>query len=79
MWTTDKDGITAALLAAEITARAGHDPGELYRRLTRDLGDPVYERIEVPASAAEKRVLEALSAADKHADPSWLVSRFNTC
>jgi len=66
VWTTDKDGITAALLAAEITARAGHDPGELYRRLTRDLGNPVYARIEVPASAAEKRVLEALSEADLH-------------
>jgi phosphoglucomutase len=66
VWTTDKDGITAALLAAEITARAGHDPGELYHRLTRDLGNPVYARIEVPANAAEKRVLEALSEADLH-------------
>jgi phosphoglucomutase len=66
VWTTDKDGITAALLAAEITARAGHDPGELYHRLTRDLGNPVYARIEVPASPAEKRVLEGLSEADLH-------------
>jgi len=66
VWTTDKDGITAALLAAEITARAGHDPGEVYRRLTRDLGDPVYARIEVPAGAEEKRALAAMSEADVH-------------
>jgi phosphoglucomutase len=64
VWTTDKDGIAAALLAAEITARTGHDPGELYSRLTRDLGEPVYARIEVPASAEEKRALAGLSAAD---------------
>jgi phosphoglucomutase len=64
VWTTDKDGITAALLAAEMTARSGHDSGELYRQLTRDLGDPVYERIEVPASADERRVLETISEAD---------------
>jgi phosphoglucomutase len=64
VWTTDKDGIAAALLAAEMTARTGHDPGELYGRLTRDLGEPVYARIDVPASAEEKRALAALSAAD---------------
>jgi phosphoglucomutase len=64
VWTTDKDGIAAALLAAEMTARTGHHPGELYGRLTRDLGEPVYARIEVPASAEEKRALAALSAAD---------------
>jgi phosphoglucomutase len=66
VWTTDKDGITAALLAAEITARAGRDPGELYRRLTRDLGESVYERIDVPATVDEKRALAAISAADIH-------------
>jgi phosphoglucomutase len=66
VWTTDKDGIAAALLAAEITARAGHDPGEVYRRLARDLGDPVYARIEVPAGAEEKRALAAMSEADVH-------------
>ena len=64
VWTTDKDGITAALLAAEITARTGRDPSEVYRGLTRDLGDPVYARIEVPASAEEKRALEAMSRDD---------------
>ncbi len=66
VWTTDKDGITAALLAAEITARSGRDPGERYRALTREAGDPVYARIEVPATAEEKRVLGALSEADIH-------------
>src|SRR5207244_3983565 len=46
VWTTDKDGIIACLLSAEITARRGRDPGEVYRELTHDLGDPIYERIE---------------------------------
>lgn len=61
VWTTDKDGIIAALLSAEITARTKRDPGELYRSLTKDLGDPVYERIEAPANAQEKRALAKLS------------------
>ena len=61
VWTTDKDGIVPALLAAEITANLQRDPGEVYRDLTRELGDPVYERIEAPATAAEKAVLERLS------------------
>ncbi len=60
-WTTDKDGIIACLLAAEITARTGADPGLLYRQLTKEFGDPVYDRIEAPASRAEKAVLEKLS------------------
>jgi phosphoglucomutase len=60
-WTTDKDGIIACLLAAEITARAGADPGAVYRQLTCELGDPVYDRVEAPASRAEKAVLEKLS------------------
>ncbi len=64
VWTTDKDGITAALLAAEITARMGRDPGEVYQALTRDLGDPVYERIDAPAMSDEKRLLQALAPAD---------------
>jgi phosphoglucomutase len=64
VWTTDKDGITAALLAAEITARSGHDPSEIYDGLTKSLGDPVYERTEVPATAEQKRVLATLSQAD---------------
>ena len=67
VWTTDKDGIIPCLLAAEITARAGKDPGEIYRDLTRDLGDPVYERIDAPATPAQKAALEKLSPADIHA------------
>src|SRR5215471_3189642 len=61
VWTTDKDGIILALLAAEITARSQRDPAELYRELIRELGDPVYERIEAPATMEEKAVLEKLS------------------
>ena len=64
VWSTDKDGIIPCLLAAEITARLGKDPGELYQELTRDLGDPVYERIEAPATSEQKAVLEKLSASD---------------
>jgi phosphoglucomutase len=61
VWTTDKDGIVAALLAAEITARAGRDPGELYGDLTRELGAPAYDRVEAPATAAQRKRLAALS------------------
>ena len=61
VWTTDKDGIVPALLAAEITVRAGRDPGEIYRELTRELGEPFTDRIEAPATAAQKQRLAALS------------------
>ena len=61
VWTTDKDGIILALLAAEITATSQRDPAELYRELIRELGDPVYERVEAPATMEEKAVLEKLS------------------
>lgn len=64
VWTTDKDGIIMGLLAAEMTAVKGKDPGELYRDLTRELGDPVYERIDAPATAQQKKILAALSATD---------------
>jgi phosphoglucomutase len=64
VWSTDKDGIIPCLLAAEITARTGKDPGELYRELTRDLGDPVYERIEAAATPEQKAALERLSPND---------------
>jgi phosphoglucomutase len=64
VWSTDKDGIIPCLLSAEITARTGRDPGEIYRELTRDLGDPVYERIEAPATREQKAALQELSAAD---------------
>ena len=62
VWTTDKDGIAAALLAAEITARLGRDPGEVYRALATELGEPTYARRDAPATTAQKRVLKRLSA-----------------
>jgi phosphoglucomutase len=61
VWTTDKDGMILALLAAEITARRGRDPGEMYLDLTREFGEPAYERIEAPATRAQKALLEKLS------------------
>jgi len=61
VWTTDKDGIVLGLLAAEMTAVTGRDPGELYRDLADELGDPAYERIDVPATPAQKAVLKRLS------------------
>lgn len=66
VWSTDKDGIIPCLLSAEITARTGKDPGENYRELTRDLGDPVYERIDAPATSEQKAALGALSPAQLH-------------
>jgi len=65
-WTTDKDGIALALLAAEIMARAGRDPGELYDELTREFGAPAYDRVEAPATPAQKRRLAALSPGQVH-------------
>ena len=62
VWSTDKDGIILNLLAAEITAKTGRDPGEHYRDLTEKFGTPVYERIDAPANAEEKTVLKNLSA-----------------
>jgi phosphoglucomutase len=62
VWTTDKDGIVPALLAAEITARMGRDPGEIYHELTREFGEPVYDRVEAPATPEQKATLERLSA-----------------
>ena len=61
VWTTDKDGMIAALLAAEITSRLGRDPGEVYGDLTREFGDPVYDRIDAPATAEQKAILLRLS------------------
>ncbi len=61
VWTTDKDGIIMNLLAAEITAASGRDPSEHYRDLEERFGSPVYERIDAPASLAEKAVLKNLS------------------
>jgi phosphoglucomutase len=61
VWTTDKDGIVPALLAAEITARLGRDPGEIYLELTREFGEPVYDRVEAPATPDQKELLAKLS------------------
>ena len=64
VWTTDKDGILLDLLAAEIIARTGKDPGERYQALTARFGAPVYERIDAPATDAQKRALGKLSPSD---------------
>jgi len=61
VWTTDKDGIIMDLLAGEITAKTGRDPGELYKELEEQLGRPVYERIDAPATPAQKGALKKLS------------------
>lgn len=61
VWTTDKDGIIAALLAAEMTARMKRDPGEIYRELTSEFGAPVYDRVDAPATRPQKEVLGKLS------------------
>jgi phosphoglucomutase len=61
VWTTDKDGIVPALLAAEITARMDRDPGEIYHDLTREFGEPVYDRVEAPATPEQKELLAKLS------------------
>ena len=64
VWTTDKDGIALGLLAAEITAVSGRDPGALYAELTKELGAPVYERIDAPATPEQKLKLARLSPSD---------------
>ncbi|MEO6354336.1 MAG: alpha-D-glucose phosphate-specific phosphoglucomutase, partial [Burkholderiaceae bacterium] len=61
VWTTDKDGMVPALLAAEITARMGRDPAEIYRELAQELGACVYDRVEAPATPEQKQVLATLS------------------
>jgi phosphoglucomutase len=61
VWSTDKDGILLALLAAEMTAIAGRDPGEIYHGLTERFGAPVYQRIDAPADAKQKAILLQLS------------------
>ena len=67
-WSTDKDGIIAALLAPEITACAKRPPDELYADLTREFGAPVYDRVEAHATIAQKKVLAALSPAQVKCD-----------
>jgi phosphoglucomutase len=61
VWTTDKDGLIPGLLSAEMTARTGRDPGELYRELTQKYGDPTYQRIDAAASREQKAKLGKLS------------------
>jgi phosphoglucomutase len=61
VWVTDKDGIVPALLSAEITAKMGRDPGEIYRDLTAEFGESYYERVDAPATPEEKKALEKLS------------------
>ena len=61
VWTTDKDGLVPNLLAAEITAKTGREPGEHYRELTRRFGEPRYERLDAPVTPEQKPVLERLS------------------
>jgi phosphoglucomutase len=61
VWTTDKDGIVPALLSAEITARMGRDPGEIYGSLTREFGKPAFERVDAPATEEQKEILKKLS------------------
>ena len=79
-WTTDKDGFAPCLLAAEMTARTGRDPGEAYRAITAELGEPFYDRVEAPATPAQKEALSRLSpgqvkVSDLAGDGSWPSSR----
>ena len=75
VWTTDKDGIIPALLAAEITARMGRDPGEIYRELTREFGEPVYDRVEAPATPAQKAAAREALAASRSSRQNWRARR----
>ncbi len=61
VWSTDKDGIIMNLLAAEMMAKTGRDPGELYRELTKELGEPLYARIDAAATPVQKTILSKLS------------------
>jgi phosphoglucomutase len=73
VWTTDKDGLIMGLLAAEITARIGQDPGEIYEKIAARLGRPYYTRLDVPATPAERA---AMGASPPRRSPltSWRVS-----
>ena len=61
VWTTDKDGIIASLLSAEITARVGKDPGEIYRDLTKEFGDSHFYRFEAIATKKQREIIKALT------------------
>ena len=75
VWTTDKDGIVPALLAAEITARMGRDPGEIYSELTREFGEPVYDRVEAPATAAAKGTAGEDFRPSRSGSQTWLANK----
>ena len=77
-WSTDKDGLIMGLLSAEITAKLGKDPGLRYRELTQEFGDPVYERIDAPASASEKAILQKLSPS-RFRQRNWRERRSRRC
>lgn len=62
VWTTDKDGLILGLLAAEMTARTGRDPSQSYGLLTEELGEPFYERIDAPATSAQKNTFKTVTA-----------------
>ncbi len=80
VWTTDKDGIIADLLACELTARLGHDPGEAYRRLTERFGfAPAYRRIDAPATPAEKAALAPACRPRPSRRAHWPVTRSRPC
>ena len=66
VWSTDKDGLIAALLAGEITARTGKDPGEIYQSFTKEFGEPIYDRIDAPATPEQKDKLKKLSPDQIH-------------
>jgi phosphoglucomutase len=68
VWTTDKDGLVPALLSAELTMRQGRDPGELYAKLIRELGEPVFDRVEAAATPEQKARLAKLSPDQLHGD-----------
>jgi phosphoglucomutase len=68
VWTTDKDGIIMCLLAAEITARSGRDPGELYQDLTGAFGAPAYERIDAAVTPEQRELLKDITERELHAD-----------
>jgi phosphoglucomutase len=61
VWSTDKDGLIPGLLAAEMTARNGRDPGDAYRELTREFGEPAFERVDAPATKEQKQILKKLA------------------
>ena len=75
VWTTDKDGLILDLLAAEITARTGKDPGEHYRELAAEFGTPHYTRIDAPATPEQKARLASAVARRRSPRRSWPASR----